>query len=355
MLNSELIRTAAASIQPARDEALECAARERWDSLTKPPGSLGMLEEVVVRYALAAGRLPARESLRKAMYIFCGDHGVTAEGVSPYPSEVTAQMVKNFVRGGAAINVLCRQFGIEAVIVDAGVKGPAERGVVDRKIAEGTRNFARGPAMSREEAVRAVESGIELAREAAANCDLAGAGEMGIGNTTAAGALLCVFGGVPPEEAAGRGTGLDDAGVARKAAVLRRALEVNRPDAADPVGALAAVGGLEIAMMTGFLIGGAASRLPVVVDGFISCSAALAARAIAPEAADYLLYSHRSAERGHRRMLEALGARPLLSLDMRLGEGSGAALGMALVESGVRLFTGMATFAEARVSRDERR
>ncbi len=339
-------------IPPARDEDLERRVRAHWDNVTKPPGSLGQLEELAVRYALASGRLPARGPFRKAMYIFCADHGVTEEGVSPYPPEVTAQMVKNFVRGGAAINVLCRQFGIQAVVVDSGVRGPAVPGALDRKIAPGTRNFTQGPAMTREEAAQALAAGKELALEAASRNEIAGAGEMGIGNTTAASALLCVFGGVTPEEAAGRGAGLDEAGVARKAAVLRRALEVNGPDPADPLGALAAVGGLEIAMMAGFFLGAASARLPVVADGFISCAAALAARALAPAVRDYLLFSHRSAERGHRRMLEALEARPMLDLDLRLGEGTGAALGIALVEAGVRLFTEMATFEEAEVARE---
>jgi nicotinate-nucleotide--dimethylbenzimidazole phosphoribosyltransferase len=244
-------------------------------------------------------------------------------------------MVENFQTGGAAITVLCRQYGIEPVIVDMGVGRP-------------TRNFTREPAMSRAEAERAMEAG----REHAADGDLLGAGEMGIGNSTAAAALLCAFTGISPIEAAGRGTGLDDAGVIRKADVIARALALHRPDPSDAVGVLAAVGGFEIAAIVGLILGAAERRRAVVLDGFIACSAALVARAIEPAALDYVVYSHRSAERGHRRMLEALRARPLLDLDMRLGEGSGAAIGISLVEAAVRLYREMATFASAGVSTD---
>jgi nicotinate-nucleotide--dimethylbenzimidazole phosphoribosyltransferase len=272
---------------------------------------------------------------RKAMLLFCADHGVVEEGVSPYPQEVTAQMVANFRAGGAAITVLCRQYGIEPIIVDMGVGKP-------------TRNFAREPAMSRADAERAVDAG----REHAADGDLLGAGEMGIGNSTAAAALLCAFTGIDPREAAGSGTGLDDAGVARKADVIARALALHHPDPADAIGVLATLGGFEIAAIVGLILGAAQKRRVVVLDGFISCSAALVVRAMEPAALDYVIYSHRSAERGHRRMLEALNARPLLDLDMRLGEGTGAAIGISLVESAVRLYREMATFESAGVSTD---
>jgi nicotinate-nucleotide--dimethylbenzimidazole phosphoribosyltransferase len=269
------------------------------------------------------------------MLLFCADHGVVEEGVSPYPQEVTRQMVANFQAGGAAITVLCRHYGIEPVIVDMGVGRP-------------TRNFAREPAMSREDAARAIETG----RQHAGDGNILGAGEMGIGNSTAAAALLCAFTGISPLEATGRGTGLDDAGVARKADVIARALALHRPDPADAIGVLAALGGFEIAAIVGLILGAAERRRVVVLDGFISCSAALVARAIEPAALDCVVYSHRSAERGHRKMLEALGAKPLLDLDMRLGEGTGAAIGISLVEAALRLYTEMATFASAGVSTD---
>ena len=327
------------------DPALTAAVRGRLNNLTKPPGSLGQLEDLVTQYALIRGEpLPRLPS--KAMYIFCADHGVTSEGVSAFPSEITAQMVRNFLRGGAAINVLCRQYGIETAIVDCGVKGPCEPGAIDRKIASGTANFALGAAMSREHAEKAIANGIDLAREAAGRYQITGVGEMGIGNSTAASALLCVFAGIDPAEAAGKGAGLDDEGVARKARVIAAALECNIPTQEDPIGALAAVGGFEIATMTGFYLGAAASRLPVVVDGFITTAAALAAIAIAPAVKDAMFFAHCSAERAHRLMLQRLGARPMFDLDMRLGEGSAAAIGIGLIEASVRLYREMSTFQD---------
>jgi nicotinate-nucleotide--dimethylbenzimidazole phosphoribosyltransferase len=319
---------------------LEARIRGRLDSLTKPQGSLGRLEELALQVALIQGTdMPTIG--RKAMLLFCADHGVVEEGVSPFPQEVTRQMVENFRAGGAAITVLCRQYGIEPVIVDMGVGRP-------------TRNFTREPAMSRAEAEQAMEAGWEHA----ADGDLLGAGEMGIGNSTAAAALLCAFTGIAPIEAAGRGTGLDDAGVARKADVIARALALHRPDRNDAVGVLAAVGGFEIAAIAGLILGAAERRRVVVLDGFISCSAALVVRAMEPAALDYVVYSHCSAERSHRKMLEALGAlgkaRPLFDLDLRLGEGTGAAIGISLVESAIRLYREMATFASAGVTDAEK-
>lgn len=325
------------------------AVCERWDSLTKPRGSLGVLETSVLKLAQIQNTvIPAIG--RRCVYVFCGDHGIAEEGVSLYPSVVTREMVKNFVRGGAAINVLCRQLGIETQIVDAGVGGPKIVGVLDRRVANGTHSFLRGPAMSREEAIAAVENGIELGRDAAANLDLAGMGEMGIGNSTSASALLCAFTGATPEESAGRGAGLDDAGVDRKREVLAAALALNKVDKNDAIEVLAAFGGFEIAMMTGFLLGAASKRLPVVFDGFISSSAFLAARAFHRNIGDYAFFSHRSAELGHARLLDEAGAQPLLDLGMRLGEGTGAALAMGILASGVSLYCEMATFAEASVS-----
>jgi len=332
-------------------EAADLAGRirRRWDSLTKPPGSLGRLEEMVVRYGVIRGEAMPRLE-RKAIYIFCGDHGVARAGVSAYPQEVTRQMVANFLRGGAAINVLCRHYGIQPIVVNAGVAGEPIEGAVDCRVGPGTADFLAGPAMTRSQAEQALEAGRSLAREAARCYDVCGLGEMGIANTTSAAALLCALSGLPAEECVGRGTGVDEAGLERKVAAVRRAMELHRPRAGDPVGVLAAVGGFEIAEMAGFILGAAPRRLPVVVDGFIGGAAALVARAIEPKTAGCLIFSHRSAERGHRRLLELLGAEPYLELGMRLGEGTGAALAIGLLEAALALYRGMATFAEAGVS-----
>ena len=319
-------------IQPIANRELEARILRRLDSLTKPPGSLGRLEEIALRVGLI--RNSVMPSLNgKAMLIFCADHGVVEEGVSPYPAEVTRQMLANFQAGGAAINVLCRNFGIDPVVVDMGVGKP-------------TRNFTREPAMSRDEAAEAIERG----RAQADIADILGAGEMGIGNSTSAAALLSAFTGLDPAETAGRGTGLDDAGVSRKVQAIRKALALHRPEPRDGLGVLAALGGREIAAIAGLILGAAERRRVVVLDGFIACSAALVAKAIEPAALDYVFFAHRSAEKGHARMLEALGARPLFDLEMRLGEGSGASIGIALIEAAVRLYREMATFESAGVS-----
>ena len=323
------------SIEPIANPELERTIRTRLDSLTKPPGSLGRLESLALQVGLI--QQTAMPSIgRKAIAIFCADHGIVEEGVSPYPSEVTGQMVANFRAGGAAITVLCRQFGIEPVIVDMGVGDP-------------TKNFAREEASSwtRAQAEDAIATGVRHADSA----DLMGAGEMGIGNSTsAAAALFSAFSGLDPQETTGRGTGLDDAGVIRKIEVIRRALDLHKPDPADPIGVLAALGGFEIAAIAGLILGAAQRRRVVVLDGFISCAGALVARALAPSSLDYAVFSHRSAERGHRKMLEFLDAQPLFDLDMRLGEGTGAALGINLVEASVKLYREMATFESAGVA-----
>lgn len=331
--------------------SLQQQIEDRWNSLTKPPGSLGRLEEMVTRYALLRGTAEPKVR-KKGLFIFCADHGVATSGVSAYPSEVTRQMVANFVAGGAAINVLCRRFTIEPVVVDVGVRGPADNGAVNRKIAEGTRNFTTEPAMSRDQARFAIETGRKLAGEGAADFDILGAGEMGIGNTTSAAALLSTFSGLDPEVTAGRGTGVDDAGLHRKVEAIRAALHLHTPDPSDPIGTLAAIGGFEIGAIAGFILGAAQSRAPVVLDGFISCSAALIAKAIEPESMDAVFFSHRSAEQGHSHMLEHLGVEPYFALDMRLGEGTGAALTIHLLETALDLYYHMATFVQAGVSNE---
>ena len=337
---------------PAVENAeLEAAVTARWNSLTKPPGSLGRLESMVTRLALMQNTMrPVVE--RKLMVICCADHGVTAEGVSAYPREVTAQMVQNFLRGGAAINVLCRQFGVTPMIVDAGVDGDPVQGVVDCRIGRGTANFVEVAAMTGAEVERALENGARLAREARDRYDVAAVGEMGIGNTTAASALLCAYAGVDPVHAVGPGTGMTTEGVARKANVIGRALRRHREVVAakGAVGILAALGGFEIATIAGFLLGAASERLPVVIDGFISSAAAMAAHAIDPKVLPYLVFSHLSSETAHRRLLAWLGVQPLLDLELRLGEGSGAALAMPVLDAAIALYSRMATFAEAGVA-----
>lgn len=341
-------------IQPV-DQLLAIRVQARLDALTKPRGSLGQLEELALRCAVITGHeRPSVE--QKVLFVCCADHGVCAEGVSAYPREVTAQMVYNFLRGGAAITVLARQFGISVQVVDLGVDhdfAPQLPGLLQYKIGRGTANFARGPAMSRDEAIRAVETGIMVAEEAIRQgAQLLGVGEMGIGNTTAATALLSALSGIDPEQLAGGGTGVDESGRQHKVAVVRQALACNRPDPSDPLGTLACLGGYEIAGITGICLAGAALRVPVVIDGFIATAGAWVACALHPAVKECLIFAHLSAERGHRSVLAALDVKPLLDLEMRLGEGTGAALGMGLAESAVRLLNEMATFAEAGVAEE---
>ena len=340
-----------ASIPLVSEEWYERAG-QRLNSLTKPLGSLGRLEEIAARI------VAIREELRpccgkKAIFTFAADHGVSAEGVSAYPKAVTGQMVMNFLSGGAAINVLCRHFGIDVVVVDIGVDGETSElaGLVKKKIARGTENMACGPAMNAAEMYGALQVGIELANDAAEKgCMLMGTGEMGIGNTTAASAITAVLTGQPVADVTVRGTGLDDSGIKRKIHVIERALAVNRPDPSEPLDMLQKVGGLEIAGLTGLILGGARRRIPVVVDGFISSAAAALACAIQPRTRQFVFAAHRSSEPGHEALLKFIGQAPLLDLNMRLGEGTGAALAMALIESAVKLLNEMATFSSAGVS-----
>jgi len=328
------------------------AARQRQRTLTKPPGSLGRLEELSVRLAGMTGN-PRPKFERKTVIIMAGDHGVCAEGVSAYPSEVTLQMVYNFLHGGAAINVLARQAGARVVIVDIGVAKdfPSIDGLIQRKIGAGTRNFAKMPAMTVEQAEAAIAIGIEIAEhEIEAGADLLATGEMGIGNTTAAAAMTAALCGLPAREVTGRGTGIDEAGWQRKVQVIEGALRLHRPDPEDGLEVLSKVGGFEIAGLAGVMIGAASRRVPVVLDGFISGAAALAAYQLAPGIQPYLVASHQSVEVGHAAILKALGLQPLLNLDMRLGEGSGAALAFHLLEAASRILDEMATFEEAGVS-----
>jgi nicotinate-nucleotide--dimethylbenzimidazole phosphoribosyltransferase len=343
-----------ASIAPV-DRNIHAAIQAHLDDLTKPQGSLGRLETLAMRYALARGTASPRLA-RKRICCFAADHGVVAEGVSAYPKEVTPQMVLNMLRGGAAINVLCRHAGAELRVVDMGVDYDfgSPVGLLDRKVCHGTRNFTQGPAMTETETCQAIEAGIALADDAATDgVDLLGTGEMGIANSTPAAALMAVYLGLPVEELTGRGTGVDDEGLRRKQSAIRLAMEVNRQSLRDPLTTLAALGGLEIAGITGLVLGGAARRIPVVVDGFISSSGALAAMRMKPTCADYLFFSHRSAEQGHRAFFDAIGALPILEFDMRLGEGTGAALAMSVIDAAIRIYNEMATFSSAKVSKKQ--
>jgi len=351
-LNDVEFLSAAIAAIPVPDAAWEERAWARLDSLTKPPRSLGLLEEIAQRVAVL--QRTERPSLpNKAIVLMAGDHGVTAQGISPYPSEVTAQMVANFATGGAAINQLARHAGARVVVVDVGVANAltVTEGVIQARVADGTADMSVGPAMSREQALAAIRVGMDqVASLAADGLDLVGTGDMGIGNTTASAALVSVLAGVDPADVVGPGTGLDDAGVRHKAEVVRRAIALNVPDPADGLDVLAKVGGLEIAGLAGVVIGAASRGIPVVSDGYISGAATLVALSIAPAARPWVFASHRSAEPGHRVVLEALGLRPVLELDMRLGEGTGGALAMELMDAACAVMSGMATFAEAGVS-----
>jgi nicotinate-nucleotide--dimethylbenzimidazole phosphoribosyltransferase len=343
------------SIQPL-DQAAMRAARERQNMLTKPAGSLGRLEELSIQLAgIAHKNIPSIKD--KAIIVMAGDHGVVAEGVSAYPQEVTPQMVLNFLGGGAAINVLARQIGARVVVVDMGVAHEIptdDEKLIRRRVAAGTRNLAQGPAMTLAQAEESIQAGIDIALgEISRGADIIGTGDMGIGNTTPSAAIACAFLNASPQRIAGRGTGVDDAGLQRKFSVIARGLEINKPDPKNGLDVLSKVGGFEIGGLSGVMIGAASKNVPVMVDGFISTAAAMIAVTIAPACRDYLIFAHRSHENGHHFMLEWLGVKPLLDLDMRLGEGTGAALGISMAEAACKVLAEMATFGEAGVSGKE--
>ncbi|WP_253298232.1 nicotinate-nucleotide--dimethylbenzimidazole phosphoribosyltransferase [Paenibacillus sp. MSJ-34] len=339
-----------AGIEPLDGEAEE-QARNHLDQLTKPPGSLGKLEAIAAQLAGMTGEAKP-EFGKKAVIVMAGDHGVCEEGVSAFPAAVTPQMVMNFVAGGAAVNVLARQAGAEVVCVDIGVNGDLEHPqLVSRKVRKGTANMAKGPAMSREEALQAILVGADIVEQYVNDgYRMFATGEMGIGNTTASAAILSVLSGMAPDRTVGRGTGIDDAKMAHKREVVSKAIAVNRPNAADALDVLAKVGGLEIAGLVGVILGAAKHRCPVVIDGFISSAAALVAARLAPLSAGYMIGSHLSQEQGHEALLDELGLTPLLQLDMRLGEGTGAVLAFTLIDAAVKIMREMATFASAGVS-----
>ena len=347
-----LLEDTIAAVGPL-DAAAAVAARERQEALTKPPGSLGMLETVAEQLAGLSGQCPPPLPEPAALAVFAADHGVHAQGVTPWPQEVTAQMVANFLASGAAVNAIAAQAGAAVCVVDVGVAAdlPTARGLLSRKVRPGTADMTEGPAMTLEEARLAVETGIKVAADLVDEgyrCLITG--DMGIANTTASAALIAVFAGSTPALVTGRGTGIDDPTWARKVEVVRRALDLHRCDPASPLETLAAVGGLEHAALAGFILGGAARRVPVLLDGVIACAAAVAARAFAPQVTDYLIAGHLSTEPGALRALDALGLQPLLDLGMRLGEGSGAVLALPVVAAAARVLRDMATFDSAGVS-----
>ena len=338
-------------VKPLDSNAIE-AARARQNELTKPRGSLGQLEELSIKIAGIKGEI-IRGFEHKAIVTMAADHGVVEEGVTLYPQEVTKQMVFNFLNGGAGINVLARFVGARVVVVDMGVVGGFEShpNLICKMVDFGTKNMTKGPAMTRQQALDAIEAGIAVVEgEIAKGLDIIGTGDMGIGNTTASSAIAAAITGKQVEKITGRGEGLDDEQLAHKAKVVQKALDVNKPDSQDPIDVLSKVGGFEIGGLAGVMLGAAAHRIPVVIDGFISGAAALIATGLAPELKDYLIAAHLSAESGHKVLLQHLGLIPLLRLDMRLGEGTGAALGIVIVEAAVKTLAEMATFAEAGIS-----
>ncbi|MCG2789754.1 MAG: nicotinate-nucleotide--dimethylbenzimidazole phosphoribosyltransferase [Actinomycetia bacterium] len=330
-------------------------AQVRLDSLTKPQGSLGRLEELAKQISGITGSLNPDMS-SKLIIVMAADHGVVDEGVSAYPKEVTPQMVYNFLNGGAGINVLSNHVGADVVIVDAGVAADltalnSNSSFINKKIAFGTGNMAKGPAMSVEQARQALEIGIDVARQMIERgYGIIGTGDMGIGNTTASSAIASCMCGVDAEFVTGYGTGIDQEGFTRKVDVIRRVIEVNKPERRDGFEVLAKIGGFEIGGIAGVILGCAARRVPVVIDGFISGAGALIAESIAPKCRDYMIASHCSVEKGHKIMLEKLGMKPLFNFDMRLGEGTGAALGISIAQASMKILNEMATFGEAGVS-----
>lgn len=340
-------------IEPA-DTGWEKLAWDRLRSQIRPRDSLGQLEVIAARVASIRRSLTVDLS-RKIIFTMAGDHGVAEEGVSLYPQEVTAQMVYSFVRGWATINVLAKHGNIDVSVVDMGVKSdiPEEWNVIPRKVRRGTQNFTKGPAMTREEALRGLLAGAELVIDAVerGKYQFIGTGDMGIANTTPSAAILSVLGGISPEKVAGRGTGIDDETLKKKIAVIEKGIALNNPDPSDPLDVLSKIGGCEIAGLAGAVLGAAFMKVPVVCDGFIATAGALVAIRLVPAAKDYLFISHRSQEKGHSAMIEVIGIRPVLDLEMRLGEGTGAALAMPIIEASVKVLREVKTFEEAGVSK----
>jgi nicotinate-nucleotide--dimethylbenzimidazole phosphoribosyltransferase len=348
---SDILSKTIASIKPL-DMAFMEKAKERQDMLTKPTGSLGRLEQLSIQIAGIQGK-PFPQIKQKAVIVMAADHGVAAQGTSLYPQEVTAQMVLNFLHGGAGINVICRQVGARVIIVDMGiaVKLETDPGLISRRIAAGTQDISKGPAMTIVQATQALETGIEIVTaEIREGLDIVATGDMGIGNTTASSAICAIMTGKTVADVTGRGTGLDDKQVRNKIRIIDAAIALNKPESAKPLEVLAKVGGFEIGGLAGVILGAASQQVPVVIDGFISGAAALIAAGLCPQSKDYMIAGHCSVEPGHKIILQHLGLRPLLDLEMRLGEGTGAAMAISIAETSVRILNEMATFAEAGVS-----
>ncbi|WP_296971228.1 nicotinate-nucleotide--dimethylbenzimidazole phosphoribosyltransferase [Tepidanaerobacter sp. EBM-38] len=338
-------------IKPLDEEVMK-KTQARLDDLTKPAGSLGMLENIAKQIAGITGNV-VPELPKKAAILMAGDHGILKEGVAPFPQEVTPQMVLNFVNGGAAMSVLTRHENAKLYVVDIGVASdlPDVPNIINRKVAYGTKNMAEGPAMTYEEATQAIEVGIDIAEMAIKEgAGIIAIGEMGIGNTSPSSAIIATYSNLPVEDVVGRGTGVDDERLKIKIAAIEKALMVNKPNPKNPLDVLSKVGGLEIAGLTGVILACAANRVPVIIDGFISGAAAVIAKEMSPLAANYMLGSHLSEEPGHKVILDFLGIKPILMLNMRLGEGTGAALAMNIVDASLKILKEMATFSEAGVS-----
>lgn len=353
-MSSSVIEKTKTKIYPQDSSARE-KAKARLDQLAVPPWALGDLMDLGIELAGMTSSMTPPVA-RKAVVVMAGDHGITQSGVSKFPAEVTPQMVYNFINGGAGINALAKQAGADVHVVDMGVNADlrklADEGrIINKKVGLGTNNFLEGPAMSRAMAVRAIESGIEIAERLSADYDLFGTGDMGIGNTTPSAAIGSVVTGKSVAEMTGRGTGLDDEQLANKIRIIERGIDINKPNKKDGIDILAKVGGFEIGGIAGLILGAAANKKPVLVDGFISTAGALVAYVVEPFIRDYLIFSHRSVEPGHKYMQEHLGCKkPLLDLNLRLGEGTGAALAMNVVEAAVAVLTEVATFEEAAVA-----
>lgn len=338
-------------IKPIDKDSME-KTQKKLDNLTKPLGSLGRLEELAKEIAGMKGTSNPSIS-KKAIFTFAGDHGVTDEGVSAYPKAVTAQMVYNFVRGGAAINVLSKAIGAELIVADLGVaEDISSDRVIIKKVGYGTNNFCKGPAMTRENAIKSINYGIEIFNQFGPY-DIIGIGEMGIGNTTPSSAIASVFTDTPVEDVTGRGTGVGDGAYKNKVKIIKKSIELNNPDKNDPIDVLSKIGGYEIGGLVGVVLAASMKRTPVVIDGFISTAAALIASKMNSNVSDYIIPSHKSVEIGHIKMLEQMKKKPLFELDMRLGEGTGAAIGISICEMSLKLLNEMATFDDAGVSKKD--
>ncbi len=350
----KLFRETISSIQPLNSEYI-AIAQSRLDNLTKPKGSLGRLEDFAKRIvAITENTKPGLD--KKAVFVFAADHGVVEEGISAYPRDVTREMVYNFLRGGAGINALSRHVGADVFVIDIGVDWDFEgtEGLIIKKVGRGTKNFAKGWAMTTDEAVKCIETGIELSEDKIKRgYKFIAVGDMGIGNTTPSAAVMCAFTGLHPKEVVGHGTGINDEAWNRKVNVVEKALELHNPNSMDAIDVLSKIGGFEIGGIAGAILGASSRRIPVVVDGFVSTAGAMVALRLCPIVKDYIFFSHMSAEGGHGLVLEKLGAEPILDLSMRLGEGTGAVIGMSIIEAGVKAYNEMATFEEAGVSKEQ--